>query len=62
MGQNDKEMMVLGDVSYKLENGKNHSTAWAARYSIVKDGGKLKFKKVQIILVSLGEWYYEVNS
>jgi hypothetical protein len=41
--------MALGVVRYKLPEGKDHEDNWAALYSIVEDGGGLKFKKIQII-------------
>lgn len=41
--------MVLGTANY----GKGETHEWAGRYSIVRDAkGELKFKHVQIILVS----------
>ena len=41
--------MALGTVNY----GKAETREWAGRYSIVNDAGaELKFKHVQIILVS----------
>jgi hypothetical protein len=52
-GEDDLQLMVLGKVGYNFEDGTSHEREWVGRYEIVKDhDGKLKFKKVQIILVS----------
>jgi hypothetical protein len=52
-GGNDQELMAMGGVSYKFHDGTEHERQWAARYSIVSgDDGHLKFRLVQILIVS----------
>jgi len=52
-GSNDLELLALGEVDYKFKDGTVHKDNWAGRYTIVKDdAGELKFKHVEIIIVS----------
>jgi hypothetical protein len=52
-GKNDLQLMCLGKVDYKFEDGSKHEREWAGRYEIVQvPGGGLKLKKAQIIIVS----------
>lgn len=47
-------LMCYGTVGYKLSNAAINMQEWAARYEIIKtESGDLKFKYVQIIIVSV---------
>jgi len=52
-GDDQMELMVLGKVEYKFHEGHGHDTDWTGRYSLGRDeDGTLKFKEMQIIMVS----------
>ena len=51
-GNNDQDLLALGEVEYRGLDGASHKEQWAGRYAIVQDGGELKFKQVQIFIVS----------
>jgi len=51
-GNNDQDLLALGEVEYRGPAGASHKEQWAGRYVIVQDGGELKFKQVQIFIVS----------
>ncbi|QDS75304.1 hypothetical protein FKW77_001367 [Venturia effusa] len=51
-GDDDLQLMCIGKVEYKYEDGTKHECEWAGRYEIVKlSKGALKFKRVQIITI-----------
>jgi len=45
--------MIYGTVDYVLKDGRKSSIDWAARASLVKDGGVVKMEYYQVYLVSL---------
>lgn len=52
-GPDDLNLMCYGRVGYKYPEGTINMKEWAGRYKIVKtESGVLKFKYVQVILVS----------
>lgn len=54
-GADDHDLLALGQVEYKNVGGPgggSHKDEWAGRYIIVQEGDQLKFKHVQIIIVS----------
>ena len=46
-------LMGLGTVGYKHHHGHETGSDWAAKYDLIKVGGQVKFKHVQIIMVSI---------
>ena len=50
-GSDDKNLMVFGTVGVEAAGSKN-TKEWAGRYEIVQAGHALKFKYVQIFVVS----------
>lgn len=52
-GSDDMNLMCYGRVGYKYPEGTTNQKEWAGRYKIVKtESGSLKFKYVQVIVVS----------
>ncbi|KAK8911094.1 hypothetical protein QC760_000155 [Botrytis cinerea] len=53
-GSDDMNLMCYGTVGYKISDEPVNMQEWAARYEIVRTGpGDLRFKYVQIIIVSV---------
>lgn len=53
-GNDDMNLMCYGHVGYQYPEGTTNMKEWAGRYKIVKtESGELKFKYVQIIIVSI---------
>jgi hypothetical protein len=53
-------LIGLGTVEYKHHHGHETGSDWAAKYDLVKVGGQVKFKHVQIIVVSILFWAFVV--
>ena len=51
-GTNQHELLVEGEVDYEHHHGHTTDSPWAARISIEEKGNDVKFKLLQIIVVS----------
>ena len=50
--EDNMHLLGHGTVDYKHHHGHETGSDWAAKYDLVKVDGKIKFKHVQIIVVS----------
>lgn len=51
-GDDQMDLMILGDVSYKHHAGHETGADWAAKMKLEKQGGEIKAAYYQIIVVS----------
>ena len=52
-GDDQYDLLIHGDVTYEHHHGHQTGSDWAAKAKLVEDGGKLKVKLYQIIVVSV---------